>query len=149
LYRASVETIHRGNAAEAAVLLALERADIPVMIPFGQGHGFDLGAVIPPDGAVLRIQVKSGRVRNGCVRFNTCSTDHGRGRQVYRGRADFIAVHCPQPDQVFMVPVDDDCPSYLGLLRLDPPRNNQRRRIRFAADYEFEGWVHALFEGLD
>jgi hypothetical protein len=43
-----VQTIHRGNAAEAAVLAALLAADIPALIPFGQGLPFDLAAVIPP-----------------------------------------------------------------------------------------------------
>jgi hypothetical protein len=28
-----------------------------------------------------------------------------------------------------------------GGLRLEPCRNNQRRRIRFAEDYEFERWA--------
>jgi hypothetical protein len=32
-----MDTISRGNAAEAAVLAALIRADIPVYIPFGGG----------------------------------------------------------------------------------------------------------------
>jgi hypothetical protein len=142
-----VQTIHRGNAAEAAVLAALTNAGIPVMLPFGQGLGFDLGAVVPPVGDLVRIQVKSGRVRKGCVKFNSCSTDHGAGRQPYTGRADLIAVHVPEPDQLFMVPVDD-CPPFTGHLRLEPTRNNQRRGIRLAVDYEFATWVRSLFEAL-
>ncbi len=140
---AFVRTIHRGNAAEAAVLAALARADIPALIPFGQGLAFDLGAVIPPDGELVRIQVKSGRVRKGCVEFNTCSTDHGSGRRLYTGLADVIAVHVPDPEGLFVVPVEL-CPTSKGYLRLDPPRNNQRRRIRLAADYEFDAWARAL-----
>jgi hypothetical protein len=60
------------------------------------------------------VQVKSGRVRNGCVEFNTCSTDHGRGRQHDVGRADIIAVHVASTDIVDVVPVED-CPSGKGL----------------------------------
>jgi hypothetical protein len=141
-YVLRVNTISRGNAAEAAVLAALVAADIPVLVPFGQGLEFDLAAVLP-DETVIRIQVKSGRVRNGCVRFNTCSTDHGAGPQLYRGRAEVIAVHVSQPDRLFMVPVDE-CPSSKGYLRLDSPRNNQRRRVRLAADYTFDGWIRSL-----
>lgn len=138
-----VDTIHRGNAAEAAVLHHLVLADIHVLVPFGGGLPFDLGAVAPPDGRILRIQVKSGRVRGDCVAFNSCSTDHGLGRQNYRGRADLIAVYVRELDRVFMLPADE-CPNFVGLLRLRPARNNQRRGIRFAADHTLERWIERI-----
>jgi PD-(D/E)XK endonuclease len=147
MYLARVQTVNRGNAAEAAVLAALARADILVLIPFGEGAAFDLAAVVPPDGDVVRIQVKSGRIRNGCVEFNTCSTDHGSGRGSYVGRAEVIAVHADDPQALFVVPVEA-CPTSKGYLRLEQPRNNQRRRVRLAADYEFERWVRGLFDGF-
>jgi hypothetical protein len=114
-----------------------------VLVPFGSGLAFDLGVVLPPDGRFLRIQVKAGRVRKGCVEFNTCSTDHGSGTQSYVGRADVFAVQVPALDRVFIVPVCE-CPASKGYLRLDPARNNQRRRIRFAADYSLEEWIRRL-----
>jgi hypothetical protein len=138
-----MNTIQRGNAAEAAVLYKLISAGIHVLVPFGGGLAFDLGAVVPPDGDLLRIQVKSGRVRRDCVAFNSCSTDHGTGRQSYDGRADIIAVHELDSNRIFMVPVAE-CPTYVGALRLHPPRNNQRRGIRFAEDYSFETWIRRL-----
>ncbi len=140
-YLLRVNTISRGNAAEAAVLAALVAADIPVLVPFGQGLAFDLAAVLPDD-ALIRIQVKCGRIRKGCVEFNTCSTDHGAGTQVYKGRAEVIAVHASEVGRLFVVPVDE-CPSSRGYLRLDSPRNNQRRRVRLAADYTLESWIRA------
>jgi hypothetical protein len=136
-----VNTISRGNASEAAVLRAFIDADIGVLVPFGSGQSFDLAAEMP-DGDILRVQVKTGWVRKGCVEFKASSTDHGRGQRHYRGRADVIAVYVPALSRVFMVPVDD-CPSYTGYLRLDPPRNNQRRRVRFAEDYALERWLES------
>lgn len=134
-----MSTLIRGNAAEAAVLKALIDAGMHVLVPFGGGLAFDL--VAATDAAVLyRLQVKSGRLRNGCVLFNTCSTDHGSGRRDYRGRADFIAVHVPELDRVFVVPVED-CPSYVCSLRVRRPRNNQRRGVRLADDYALEAWA--------
>jgi PD-(D/E)XK endonuclease len=114
---------------------------IGVLVPFGSGQPFDLAAVMP-GGDILRVQVKSGRVRNGCVMFNTASTDHGRGRLDYRGRADVLAVHVASISRVFMVPVDE-CPGYVCALRLDPPRNNQRRGVRLAEDYAFGRWLES------
>ncbi|MHB8692803.1 MAG: group I intron-associated PD-(D/E)XK endonuclease [Solirubrobacteraceae bacterium] len=137
-----MNTILRGNAAEAAVLNALIQADVGVLIPFGGGFPFDLGVLSPAEGEVLRVQVKSGRIRNGCVLFNTCSTDHGRGRQDYRGRADLIAVHVPDASEIYLVPVDD-CPSFTAVLRLNAPRNNQRMGIRFAEDYTLDVWLRS------
>lgn len=134
-----MSTITRGNAAEAAVLHALVAAGFHVLVPFGSGLPFDL-AVVTPDGHILRLQVKSGRVRDGCVEFKSSSTNHGRGQRDYRGRADVIAVYAASLARVFMVPVDD-CPSFTGYLRLDPPRNNQRRRVRLAEEYSFETWA--------
>ena len=136
---ADMDTITRGNAAEAAVLHALVQAGIRVLIPFGGGLPFDLAAVLPDD-SMVRVQVKSGRVREGCVLFNSASTDHGRGRLDYRGRADVVAVHVATLDRVFVVPVDD-CPSFAGSLRLRPTRNNQRKRIRNAEDYVLDAWL--------
>ena len=134
-------TIAQGNAAEAAVLQALTGAGFHVLVPFGEGLPFDLVAVLA-DGSMSRVQVKSGRVRAACVEFNASSTDHGRGQQPYRGRADLIAVYVASSAQVFMVPVDE-CALYRGYLRLEPPRNNQRRGVRMAEDYTFAAWAKA------
>jgi hypothetical protein len=138
-----MDTIQKGNAAEATVLNRLIVAGLHVLVPFGGGLSFDLGVVVPPEGELLRIQVKCGRVRKGCVRFNTCSTDHGMGRQNYRGRADLIAVYVSETDGLFVIPVAE-CPSFLGMLRLEAPRNNQQQGIRFARDYTLEAWLTRL-----
>jgi hypothetical protein len=135
-----MNTIMRGNAAEGSVLAALVHADIPVYMPFGDGSPFDLAAVMPADGSVVRIQVKSGRIKNGCVYFNARSTDHGHGRRRYDGRADVFAVHVRALHRLFVIPVDE-CRTYSGILRLEPCRNNQRVGVRFAHDYTFERWV--------
>lgn len=140
-----MSTIVQGNAAEAAVLQALTAAGFHVLVPFGGGLPFDLAAAVP-GGDLLRIQVKAGRVRRGCVEFNSASTDHGRGQQDYRGRADVIAVYVPQLSQVFMLPVDD-CPTSRGFLRIEAARNNQQRRVRRAEDYSFEGWAASVQPG--
>lgn len=75
-------------------LAGLVAAGLDVFVAFGEGTPFDLLAVLP-DGSIVRVQVKSGRVRGESFVFNTCSTDHGRGRHDYRGRADVIAAHVP------------------------------------------------------
>jgi hypothetical protein len=137
-----MSTVVAGNAAEAAVLHALSAAGLSVLLPFGSGLPFDLASVLP-NGQIVRIQVKAGRVRRGCVEFNSASTDHGQGQRHYRGRADLIAVSVPALGRIFMVPVAD-CPISRGCLRLEATRNNQQRRVRLAESYSFEAWAVSL-----
>lgn len=133
-----MDTITRGNAAEAAVLERLIRLGSEVLVPFGEGHAYDLVADLRGSG-FLRVQCKAARERSGCAVFNARSTDHGRGRLSYRGRADLFGVQFGATGSVYFVPVDE-CPGYEVNLRLGPTRNNQRRGVTFAADYSADRW---------
>ena len=131
-------TATRGNVAEAAVLNGLITLGFDIYVPFGSGHPFDL-AVYLPCHRFLRIQCKRAWPRKGCLIFNSHSTDHGRGERSYIGLADLFGVYFPPDDKVFLVPVEAVAP-FEGCLRLEPTRNNQRKRIRFAEDFEIDRW---------
>jgi hypothetical protein len=79
--------------------------------------------------------------------FNTRSTDHGRGPQSYRGLADAFGVYFALAKTVFVVPIGAVA-EFEGRLRLEPPRNNQRKRIRLAADFEVDRWSRQALERL-
>ena len=136
-----MDTIRRGNAAEAAVLNALIRADLLVFVPFGDGSPYDL--LVETGHELIRVQVKCARLRDDCVVFNSCSTDHGRGRMNYEGRADVFGVYSPQLDRVFIVPVKG-CANFQARLRLVPTRNNQQHLVKYASDYAVEDWARSL-----
>lgn len=127
------------------MLGALVERDLAVLIPFGEGHPYDL--VVQTRGVLfLRVQCKTARVLNGCLRFNSRSTDHGRGPGSYEGLADLFGVYCPRPAGVYLVPVNQ-VPRFEAFLRLEPTRNNQRRGVRHAADFAIDRWtVEALSE---
>jgi hypothetical protein len=74
-------------------------------------------------------------------------TDHGRERQTYEGLADLFGVHLPSRDAVYLVPIAA-VPGHVGRLRLEPAKNNQRRGVRFAADFEVDRWTHDRLAGL-
>jgi PD-(D/E)XK endonuclease len=137
-----------GNRCEAMVLAALVDRGYRAFIPFGEGHPFDLAVYL--DDAWLRVQCKTARPQGGCVVFNPHSTDHGRGRLSYIGRADVFGVYFPPRRAVYLVPIDA-VTNFSGRLRLDPPRNNQRKGIRFAVDFEIDRWspnsLRALVQG--
>jgi hypothetical protein len=121
------------------VLNALVERDLAVLIPFGEGHPYDL-VVQVSDGLFLRIQCKTARVYKGCAVFNSRSTDHGHGQGTYLGLADLFGAFCPAKEQVYLVPVTE-VPTSVVHLRLMPARNNQRRGVRFAQDYEVDRWT--------
>jgi len=132
-----MDTIKRGNATEAAVLAAFVEAGWQVWTPFGEGASFDLLASWQDQ--FLRIQCKSGRVRQGCLLFNSSSTDHGKGHESYVGRADVFGVSAPGLKGIYVIPVGSVA-RFEGRLRLEPAANSQRKKIRPAEAYAFERW---------
>ena len=112
-----------------------------VLMPFGENQRYDL--LIDDNGRFTRVQCKTGRLRRGGVEFNTCSfTYHHPNNQGtkeyqkhYRGAADVFGVYCKEVDRVYLVPVDD-----VGIracfLRIEPTKNAQAKKVRWAKDYE-------------
>jgi hypothetical protein len=133
-----------GDRCTLAVMLALRGVGFPVLVPFGENTRYDL--VIDDGGRLLRVQCKSGRVRNGAVTFKTASSyaHHPNPRKAshdYQGQIDLFAVYCAATEGVYLIPIEEVSTSWECLLRLEPARNGQRRRIRPAAEYEI-GKVH-------
>jgi hypothetical protein len=121
------------------VLASLTRRKLDVLVPFGEGQPYDL--VVHLTGSTfLRVQCKTAWPGGGCMIFNCRTTDHGRGPQSYLGLADIFGVYFPPSQAVYLVPIDAVA-EFEGRLRLKPTRNNQKQRIRFAADYEIDRWT--------
>ncbi|MDB4278124.1 group I intron-associated PD-(D/E)XK endonuclease [Deltaproteobacteria bacterium] len=125
-----------GERSEGQILARLLLAGKVVLQPFGDNQRYDL--VIDEDGTFVRIQCKTGRLREGAVRFNTCSNHGHRGKEsrTYHGQADLFGVFCPDNNKVYLVPVKE-MPGYEGALRTVPTKNGQTKGIRFASKYEF------------
>jgi hypothetical protein len=129
----------KGDRSTLAIMLALNEAGYRLLVPFGENTRYDL--VIDGGVRLARVQCKTGRLRNGGVVFNACSSyaHHPNPRVVkrdYQGEIDYFGVFCPETRQSYLVPIEHVPTRYSATLRFDPPRNNQRVGIRFAADYE-------------
>jgi hypothetical protein len=121
-----------GARAEFAVAAALTAAGKEVYLPmFGAHSRVDLA--FQDEGGFWRVQCKSSRIVNMVLMFRTCSNTN-RTHKDYRGQIDFFGVYSPHLDRVFLVPVDD-VPIREGFLRLEPARNGQQKRLRWARDY--------------
>jgi hypothetical protein len=129
--------VTKGDATEAQVLAALVRLGHRVLLPFSSAVAYDLAVDL--DGRLIRVQCKTAWPRGDCLVFNSCSTDHGRGREDYRDRADVFGVACPGDDRVFIVPVHVAATRATSL-RLVAPRNGQRIGVHLAEDFLAERW---------
>lgn len=139
-------TATKGNAAEARLLAELVGRGYDVLVPFGGGQPYDLALDLGD--LVLKVQCKTAWLTAGgsCLMFNCRSTDHGRGPQRYEGLADVFGVSLP-PDSVYLVPLHS-VGGFVGRLRLEPTRNNQKRGVRFAAEFEIGRWTDEKLRAL-
>lgn len=98
-----------GDIAESQVLAALIRAGEKVLLPFGDNHRYDL--VLDRDGVFHRVQTKTGRLKNGSIRFATTTVIRSKGNYQYRrgylGEIEYFGVYCPENNHVYLVPVGD------------------------------------------
>ncbi len=128
-----------GDRTTLAVMLALEEAGCPFLIPFGENTRYDLA--IDVGDRLARVQCKTGRLRQGAIRFSACSCygHHARPRDTrrdYHGQIDYFAVYCPETQGVYLIPIDQMPVRVQGALRVEPTRNGQRPGVRHASDFE-------------
>lgn len=127
-----MNTFQLGNLSTAKVVATLTSSGYVVSIPFGDGCDYDL--ILDDTKSLKRVQVKTGRIRNGCVVAYTKSNNgryyNGVSRN-YIGKADLFAIYCPDNDKVYLVSVENKSIS----LRIDAPKI-ANKHIRWAKDYE-------------
>ena len=129
------DTKRVGDISEAAVALALLEAGYRVCVPFGENNRFDL--VVERDNVLARVQVKTGRIRNGSIIFNCFSSHTHRGGAAarrYIGEIEYFGVYCAALRSVYLVPVGD-VNVVKGYLRVEAAKNNQSRKLRWAQAY--------------
>src|SRR5579859_7812113 len=82
----------KGKRTEAILLGELVEAGTTVLIPWGEER-YDLA--LDADGRLVRIQCKTGILRDGCIDFKTCVADIRRplGDGGYHGQIEAFAVY--------------------------------------------------------
>jgi len=117
-------------------LAELVKRGYRVLLPFGVNQRYDL--VLDCGGRLLKAQCKAGRLRDGVVQFSSQSVQsntRGTSTRGYAGEVDLFMVYCPENRRVYVIPADE-VPSTGMYLRIDPPRNRQSKRVRWAEEYE-------------
>ncbi|MGZ8795469.1 MAG: group I intron-associated PD-(D/E)XK endonuclease [Gaiellaceae bacterium] len=120
-----------GDRTTLAVMLALRQSGYTLLVPFGENTRYDL--VIDDGLQLARVQCKTGRLREGAIRFAACSTyaHHPNPKVVsrdYAGQVDFFGVYCPETGRRLPRTIADANVRRQGNLRVVPPRNGQGER---------------------
>jgi len=146
-----------GEVSRMQVMAAVARLGKNVWIPLADIGRSDFA--FEENGRFFRVQSKTGRLRKGVVTFLGCSFNSSSvpGRRIcrpYTGEVEYFGVYCPDNNKVYLVPASE-VPTACCHLRIDPPRNGQKTKLRWAREYEIgEGlgdpeWVAQTAEGLD
>jgi PD-(D/E)XK nuclease superfamily protein len=128
-----------GDRTTLAVMLALGGTGYAISVPFGENTRYDL---VADDGEqLLRVQCKTGRLRHGGVVFRPSSSyaHHASPRVIrrrYDGEIDYFGVYCVDNGGVYLVPIEHVTTTWMAILRVEPARNGQRKRVRLASDYQ-------------
>ncbi len=133
-----LSTDQKGSIAETAIIHAAVKLGVGVARPVAPERYdliFDLG------GALVRVQCKWA-VRHGGVVSVRCyssrrSADGFIKRAYTPDEIDAFAAYCADLDRCYFLTVDEFAQARAIQLRLAPTRNNQRRLINWAEEYEF------------
>ncbi|KAB1193058.1 hypothetical protein GJR96_06215 [Haloferax sp. MBLA0076] len=130
----------RGQCSEAAVLFEFVRTGVTVLEPFGDNERYDF--VIQLCGEFYRVQVKTGRLTDGRVQFETRSSGTLTRRvkkEGYDGQIDIFAVYSPDLEQSYIVPIDEAPNTSMGL-RVEAARKSSPN-INWAEDFLLADWI--------
>src|SRR5947207_5022915 len=127
-----------GEISRTQVMAALALRGKRILVPLSDFQRYDF--VFEENNQFFRVQAKTGRLHNGAVAFETCSIDSRSQqghclRRSYADEIDYFGVYCPANNKVYLVPVQEASKTAC-LLRIDPPRNGQKTKIRWARDFE-------------
>jgi hypothetical protein len=120
-------------------MLALQDQGYATYLPFSENTRCDL--IVDYGGRLSRVQCKTGRLRGGSVLFAASST-YGHHpnpkvlRRTYEGEIDEFAVYCPELGSVYLIPIAEIQARNHAVLRVDPPKNGQTKKVRWASTYE-------------
>ncbi len=137
-------TNQKGLLAEAAIIKEAVALGIGVARPLDD-EPYDLILELPM--GLVRVQCKTA-VKKGEVVAVSCrrcrrGPDGFIRRPYAAGEIDLIAAYCAELDTCYLLPLSMSVNRTAVQLRLGPTRNNQKRLINWAKNYEFGATLSA------
>jgi hypothetical protein len=134
-----VTTDQKGAIAEACIVAAALKLGIEVYRPVAEGGRYDM--IFDIGARLLRVQCKWASSANQvlvvrCYTFRRTRT--GWKKTTYTSdEVDVIAAYSMDLDRCFLIPIGLVEKRPTIQLRIAPARNNQKRRINWADDFDF------------
>lgn len=136
----SINSKTKGQLSEAKALYEFQKYNIPVCIPWGDNERYDLVAEF--DGKFNRIQVKTcNEEENGAIIcYARSSTNHTTNKNLstYENDVDYFVFVNQTYDLIALVPIADIGSQKTIRLRIDPPKSNNGKQIRYFQDFSFQ-----------
>lgn len=128
-----------GSIAQMHCKLKFMEKGYVVLEPEEEGTIFDF--VILKDNIFQKVQCKNGVIRNGCIRFNTSQVKTAAGKYVSTKRytseeIDLFSIYVPETNNIYCMSINKCMNKSKQLLRIDIPKNNQKKLIDYAIDYQ-------------
>jgi PD-(D/E)XK nuclease superfamily protein len=125
----------KGKTSEAVILAALVKLGKSVLIPWGEER-YDLA--LDEGGRLVRIQCKTGHIRDGCVCFKRASPTRGGHWETAAtpGRLMRSLSTARKSNGYTWVPIEAVRTTIGARLRLEPAKNGQTWNIRWAREFE-------------
>jgi PD-(D/E)XK endonuclease len=143
-------TDQKGAIAEMAIALAATKLHIDVYRPVAEGGRCDM--ILGIGDELLRLQCKWASVVRDVVVIR--SQTFRRTRSGYRkttysaDEVDAIAAYCNELDRCFLVPIERIEGRPALALRIAPTKNNQRRRVNWADDFDFAATLERQYGAI-
>lgn len=122
-----------GEISEAYIMAELMANGYTVSKTFGDNQRYDM-IVDDGSGKLLRVQCKTGHIKDGVVVFHLFSNSGGLGKKDYHGQIDAFATFCVESKRVYLVPIGRCGTSYIHL-RIEYPKSGATSNVNWASEY--------------
>jgi hypothetical protein len=142
-------TNQKGAIAVAAITKCAVELGVDVYRPVVEGGRYDL--IFACGERLARVQCKWASIYRDAVVVRCYTSRRGRNGLVHRAytadEVDAVAAYCAELDTCYLIPFADVGGSPALHLRVRPTRNNQRRRVRNAMDFDFAARLSDVTKG--
>lgn len=127
-----MHTKQKGDIGELIAAQEFLRRGWHVAFPYGENMKYDL--IIEKDATCKRVQVKAVYPRKGVLHVNCRSSNNWSVKSYCSQDFDLLVAVNLESNQVYFIP-SDKMNTALFDLRIEPPKNGQKKKINFVNDF--------------
>ena len=122
----------KGSIAELIMAAKVMSLGWNIYFPYGENSRCDF--VAAKDGKFIRVQVKSSKPKRGALTVQCRSCNNWSMKSYTSKDIDCMAIYDSINQNAYFMPVSKINKTAVNL-RLEPSKNNQRKRIQYAHDF--------------